>query len=48
MYCNCDGKVTFTRYMFDKVTFDKHVNAMERWYICNIYLTHIPNFEALC
>ena len=31
-YCRYDGKVTFTRLflMLDKVTFDEHVNILER------------------
>ena len=31
-YCKCDGKVTFTRpfLMLGKVTFDEHVNVLER------------------
>ena len=32
MYCKCNGKVIFTRpfLMLDKVTFDEHVDALER------------------
>ena len=35
-YCKCDGKVTFTR---GKVTFDEHVNALERYWKGDIMYT---------
>ena len=33
-YCKCDGKVIFTRpfLILGKVTFDHHVNALERYW----------------
>ena len=40
-YCKCDGKVIFTRpfLRLDKVTFDDHVNALERYWKGDISYT---------
>ena len=41
MYCKCDGKVIFTKplLMLVKVTFDDHVNALERYWKGDISYT---------
>ena len=46
-YCKCGGKVTFTRpfLIFDKVTFDEHVNVPERY--CKCDNTHSQNLMIL-